>query len=124
MRLIIGGSYQGKFEYAKKIAGNGGIILNGWEEEIDFANVKIWNNFHLWIKKHMNTGIDMQKAVKMIVEKNPDIIIIMDEIGSGVVPINKVDRDFRETAGRIGCFLAQSANEVHRVVCGIGTVIK
>lgn len=46
------------------------------------------------------------------------------EVGSGVVPIDKAQRAQREAAGRLAILLAQRAQEVVRVFCGIPTRIK
>ena len=46
------------------------------------------------------------------------------EVGSGVVPIDKAQRAQREAAGRLAILLAQQAQEVVRVFCGIPTRIK
>ena len=35
-----------------------------------------------------------------------------------------INRAYREKTGRVCCQAARRASEVHRVVCGIGTVIK
>ena len=56
--------------------------------------------------------------------RNPDILVITNELGSGVIPADPFDRQWREASGRAACDLAKYAAEVHRVVCGIGTVIK
>ena len=47
-----------------------------------------------------------------------------NELGYGVVPTDSFDRAYREKTGRVCCRIAKEADEVHRVVCGIGTVIK
>ena len=47
-----------------------------------------------------------------------------NELGYGVVPVDAFDRLWREKTGRICTELAGKAEEVHRVVCGIGMVIK
>ena len=65
-----------------------------------------------------------QGLADSLVKQNPDIIILANELGSGVVPVDAFDRSWRETTGRLCCELAKRADEVHRVVCGIGTVIK
>ena len=51
-------------------------------------------------------------------------MLVTNELGYGVVPIDKFDRAYREKTGRVCCQAARRASEVHRVVCGIGTVIK
>jgi adenosyl cobinamide kinase/adenosyl cobinamide phosphate guanylyltransferase len=67
---------------------------------------------------------DIYTLVDQILAINPEIVIIVDELGCGIVPMNPYDRRYREQTGRICCKLAREAEEVHRVICGIGTVIK
>jgi adenosyl cobinamide kinase/adenosyl cobinamide phosphate guanylyltransferase len=50
--------------------------------------------------------------------------VIATEVGSGVVPVDKEERAAREAAGRLTCLLAQRADTVVRVFCGIPMVIK
>ena len=54
----------------------------------------------------------------------PDCILICDEIGNGIVPMEAEERTYRECTGRILEGLAAQADEVVRVVCGIGQKIK
>ena len=54
----------------------------------------------------------------------PDSIVISDEIGNGIVPLDNFEREYRERTGRILVKLAEQADEVVRVICGIGQKIK
>ena len=63
-------------------------------------------------------------SLPQLIEKNPDILLITNEQGYGVVPTDRFDREYREKTGRICCQIAKEAKEVHRIVCGVGTVIK
>ncbi len=56
--------------------------------------------------------------------RNDNCIIISDEIGNGIVPVEAFEREYRERTGRILIQLAQKAEEVERVICGIGQKIK
>ena len=51
-------------------------------------------------------------------------MIITDEIGSGIVPLDVKEREWREVHGRICCQLAGRADAVFRVIAGIGQKIK
>lgn len=64
------------------------------------------------------------KFVKRLSAQNPDIIIVSNELGCGVVPMDKKDRLWREAVGRICTCIAAEADEVVRVVCGVGVRIK
>lgn len=50
--------------------------------------------------------------------------VIATEVGSGVVPLDPVERAARERAGRLNCLLAARAETVVRVFCGIPKAIK
>ena len=51
-------------------------------------------------------------------------IVIATEIGGGLVPIDKTEREKREAAGRLACLLAERADTVVRVCCGLGQILK
>ena len=57
-------------------------------------------------------------------EKHPDTVIICDEVGNGIVPLDSFEREYRERLGRLLCEIAAKAERVERVVCGIGQRIK
>lgn len=126
MILIVGGAFQGKKEYAEQITGiPKGLMTDGAEcplEEIDTC--RCMYHFHEWVRRRMPDIEDYEQEAKQIYEVNPNIVLIANELGCGVVPVNAFDRSFRETEGRILTCLAEMSREVHRVVCGIGTVIK
>ena len=55
---------------------------------------------------------------------NPEVIIICDEIGCGIVPLEKSDRDYRENVGRIMCRVVERAEHAERLICGIPQRLK
>lgn len=63
-------------------------------------------------------------VLERLLRQRPDLIITMDEVGCGIVPIENSDRVYREAVGYVGCFLADKADSVIRVTSGIGQVIK
>lgn len=52
------------------------------------------------------------------------LIIVTNELGSGIVPEYKSGRIFRDIAGRVNQYIAMRANEVYLTVCGIPVKIK
>ncbi len=50
--------------------------------------------------------------------------VVCTEVGSGVVPLDAGQRAWRERAGRLACLLAERADCVVRMVCGIPQVLK
>lgn len=51
-------------------------------------------------------------------------VVICDEVGWGIVPLDAGERAWREAVGRLCCELALRADVVVRMVCGIPQVIK
>ena len=51
-------------------------------------------------------------------------VITCDEIGCGIVPLEKSDRDYRENVGRIMCRVVERAEHVERLICGIPQRLK
>ena len=64
------------------------------------------------------------EIINDIYEANPDIILICDEVGGGIVPLKKEDRIYRETVGRALCCAVKKSDRVERVMCGIGQCLK
>ena len=129
MKLIIGGSYQGKLNYVlEKEELKLTDVFDGGAHKLEEVYEKsVLNHFHLLIgrlmEKEYNIDIIMEE-IESILTVNPNIIIITNELGCGIVPMDKQDRVYREVTGRICCKLAKRADRVYRVVCGIGTLIK
>lgn len=123
MIFVFGGRYSGKGEYVMREMNVSKIA--GYDAEYDrLKTAQAVRDLHLLIKKIMLDGGDPMAHIQILIADNPDIIIISDEIGYGVVPVDKFDREWREAVGRISCYLAEKAENVIRVVCGIGNKIK
>lgn len=67
---------------------------------------------------------DWKNLAEMVYTANPNRILVTDEIGYGIVPIDPFEREYREETGRICCLLAEKSEEVWRVCCGLGTRLK
>ena len=122
--LIFGGAYQGKRAYAEMIF-PGLTWADG--EEIPFReieNAAAIDRFHLLVKRWMLAGKSAEDLTEKILGMNRKIIILCDEIGCGLVPVDAFEREYREAAGRVCVELAEHARRVDRVVCGIGMRMK
>lgn len=139
MKLIIGGLAQGKLHYVLQKEGNekcmifdGVLPEEGQIQEVlekagGEKKTMIINHFHHVVKRELagkRTPEELEAYVMEFVEKHPEVILICDEIGNGVVPVDAFERTYREQTGRILIRLAQKTDEVVRVLCGIGQRIK
>lgn len=129
MELVIGGYAQGKLAYVlEKYQLSQVYDETNYEAVLERKEGRIvLNHFHLVIKslieKEMSLS-DIQKFVSDMVSNNPDMIIISDEIGNGIVPMDKMERYYREETGRLLIELAKNAKRVVRVTCGLAQVLK
>ena len=150
MEVYFGGAFQGKLEYVLekkgclKVADGAGCSLK------DIKEAQVLNHLHMYIKRltykegaAYNTTVDdtittddtitadttaktmsAAEIINDIYEANPDIILICDEVGGGIVPLKKEDRIYREAVGRALCCAVKKSDRVERVMCGIGQCLK
>lgn len=124
MKLVIGGAYQGQLEYAREkypqVKFLDGAVCT-MEELLTGEGVY---DFQEFIRREMKAERDVTFLGEKLIEANPSLIIVSNEVGYGVVPVDSFMRAYREAVGRISTKLAAASDQVVRVVCGIGTVIK
>ncbi|MBR6206029.1 MAG: bifunctional adenosylcobinamide kinase/adenosylcobinamide-phosphate guanylyltransferase [Oscillospiraceae bacterium] len=125
MKLIIGGAYQGKREYAVKEYGIK-------EEEIftctpdgapDFS-APCLDRFEEFVYYCVTGGLSAREILEREEEKWRDSVILCREIFSGVVPVDVTVRAWREETGRVMTWLAGRAERVTRMFCGIPQQLK
>ena len=138
MKLVIGGYAQGKLEYVLRKYGeenclvwdglplDGSVVLGESDPQKAGCAGKlvVVNGFHQWVKQRIAEEGNPEEEVLLFLEKYPDCIVISDEIGNGIVPIDRLEREWRERTGRILVELARKAKGVERILCGIGQKIK
>lgn len=127
MRLVIGGYAQGKLDYVlRRYQLQGDRVWDGVlpEEKNLQTKTVVINHFHHWVKKRIQEGGCPEEEIRTFLKSCKDCIIICDEIGNGIVPMDGMERQYRERVGRILVQLAGEAQEVWRILCGIGQKIK
>ncbi|MFH1199234.1 MAG: bifunctional adenosylcobinamide kinase/adenosylcobinamide-phosphate guanylyltransferase [Candidatus Omnitrophota bacterium] len=82
------------------------------------SNLMLQNLKQKDIEKYIIKTCNRLKKIKA------NSIIVSNEVGLGIVPENKLARDFRDIAGRINQITAKSADEVFFMVSGIEWRIK
>lgn len=131
MILVIGGAYQGKEAFAfslleRKISKlENEKTADGRTDDYEALLTRpVAVCFHEYIRRLLLDGRDPAEFSAKMLEKNRDMIVVADEVGCGIVPIEPFERQYRETVGRVCQYLAGEAKTVYRVVCGIGIKIK
>ena len=153
MELYIGGFAQGKLEYVQNKKAEEAIsiamvidcaqsdyqktlqsidnkIKNENADVNNIANVNdivIINHLHLWVKDLLREGMEeaaVQSTILSWVATHPNTILICDELGNGIVPLEKMERIWREQTGRLMIELAGQAERVEHILCGLGQRLK
>lgn len=112
MVLIVGGMAQGKLDFAKRQLG-----VTAWSEGA-LGNENCVYGLQDVLRAQPEADVDAWCAA------HPDGVLICDEVGCGVAPLDRADREWRERVGRTCCRLAQRVEAVYRVRCGLGARIK
>lgn len=124
MRIITGGAFQGKRAFAEKLY-PGVEWTDGGRCALDeIRTCRAVYGFHEFVKRWLEQGKSWEELASLMLEENRDLILICDEIGCGLVPVDAFEREYRESTGRVMNALAEQAERVDRVVCGIGRRIK
>lgn len=124
MEMIIGGAFQGKGAYAEKRYPDRKWVSGASASEEEILKAEGVYGFHEYILREMRDGKEVGELAGKLIRENPEVVLVSDEVGYGVVPVDAFDRAYREAVGRVCTELAAFSSRVVRVVCGIGTVIK
>ena len=125
MRLIVGGKGQGKL---RLLLSEGKYV----QEQVtdgadcpleDLGSRPVLNHLHLLVRRWTASGKPLDELKKRVVQSGISVIL-WDEIGSGIVPIDKTGEQWREDTGRLCCDIAAQAEIVDRVFCGLCQRIK
>lgn len=116
MELIIGGACQGKTEYAKEHyhLKDEEIFVCHEDSEPDFDSRAI-SHLERYIRKCAADGTEPVSPDKF----RRDAVILCDEITCGIVPVDALDRRWREMTGRYLSRLTRYGAGVTRVFCGL-----
>ena len=108
MILVVGGEGAGKREFVRSLG------YAQMSQSLDAPVV-----FHA--EKLVRTQEDVPAVLEQLRQKQ---VVILSEVGSGVIPVERERVLAREAAGRLGVLLAKEASCVVRIVCGIPTILK
>ena len=76
------------------------------------------------IYHNRDVGDEVGRLIKVISEQQADLVMVTNEIGSGLVPQTAEARKFRDLAGELNQMVAQAASQVYLSVSGIPVKIK
>lgn len=126
MIFIIGGSYQGKQKFACTEYGlseDDFFVCTEETREIDLSKRAI-AHIERFALGCVRRGEEPKEFWQQHRAELADKVLIADDVSCGVVPIDAHIRAWREATGRANNYLAQEAERVWRVFCGLGMRLK
>jgi adenosylcobinamide kinase/adenosylcobinamide-phosphate guanylyltransferase len=82
----------------------------------------------LWVSNLMHAEQDVGTACdelnRVLAQRQAETILVSNEVGLGIVPMNALARRFRDEAGRVNQRLANIAGRVVFMVAGLPMIVK
>ncbi|MBS4215101.1 MULTISPECIES: bifunctional adenosylcobinamide kinase/adenosylcobinamide-phosphate guanylyltransferase [Neobacillus] len=142
MQLVIGGAFSGKRKVVK--ANNGtfswvsayeGDRVGDWEAKWENGSTLVMEGWEKWIASELQNdenNDEIRRGFKTIFKtllkeeknRNNRIVLIMLEVGKGIVPLHKDERRLRDLAGWIAQDAVSVSDEVDFVWNGLSKRLK
>jgi adenosylcobinamide kinase / adenosylcobinamide-phosphate guanylyltransferase len=108
------------------------VDLTGWIEKHGQAyRVIVVDCLTMWLSNHRGLGShdrqvlqDVRLLLQAIRRLAARVVLVANELGMGLVPVDAASRRFRELAGAVNRLVAQEADESYLVVSGLSVQLK
>jgi adenosylcobinamide kinase/adenosylcobinamide-phosphate guanylyltransferase len=96
--------------------------------QVDPGAVAVVDCMTLWLSNAMSANIDIEGALDDFLtaarRRRAPVIVVTNEVGTGIVPVHESARRFRDLAGLTNQRVAAAADDVWLIVCGLGIQLK
>lgn len=124
MIVIFGGAYCGKLNFVKE-------KFNILEDDIYYfkdeklnLEKRVLSGLHIFVLECLEKGFKPLEILKENERQLKDKIIICDDISSGIVPMEVMNRRWREETGKCMQYLISKSQSTYRVFFGLDTKLK
>ena len=146
MVLVFGGAYQGKLEFAMNefniskdevlnLRELCSLCLDKNDQDLNYgvdgvigqnlSGAKLIYGIDSYIRLLNERGLSTDRWIETLMDTSLDTaVIVMNDLSQGIVPLDPEERSFREANGRAMIKLAEKADAVYRVFCGIPHKLK
>ncbi|MBU9673496.1 bifunctional adenosylcobinamide kinase/adenosylcobinamide-phosphate guanylyltransferase [Planococcus sp. CP5-4] len=126
MRIVFGGAFNGKRKYVKdQLKLDSSVWLEG--ELPAPGESAVIAGLEQWIRKQLEQQRpeqDIIAAIRELAESAGERIWILTDIGRGIVPLDQLEREWRDVTGRSYQYLFGNAEHITRIWYGIPQTIK
>jgi adenosylcobinamide kinase/adenosylcobinamide-phosphate guanylyltransferase len=103
-------------------------LVDALTDNADLARPILVDCLTLWLGNLTGAGRDIDAETAALAARLQDIaapvVLVSNEVGLGIVPDNKLARDFRDRAGRLNQAVADIADRVVFVAAGLPLTLK
>lgn len=124
MHFIFGGRFMGKLDYALSLLPNPTVCDLSKESGVEAFGADILTGVHLLVRQLMLEGGKPLEYFQANMPRLSGSILIGDEVGSGIVPVDAFEREWRDEVGRVYQLLGANASDVTRMWAGIPQRLK
>jgi len=104
------------------------LDLTNTLRETDGGGPRLIDCLTLWLSNLMFAERDWQAEGRALAEAIPrqaaPVVIVTNEVGSGIVPENALARAYRDAAGHLNQMIAEAVDDVYLSVSGIPVKVK
>lgn len=125
MRIFIGGAYNGKRDYVRNMLANedvqwfeGALPTDVGTRYSHSSQTTVIAGIEKWLAETTLSEAAASDAVMSAVAGR-DVVVILTDIGRGIVPIDAEQRQLRDACGRLYQRLIAEADEVTRIWYGL-----
>ena len=122
MHVILGGRCQGKRAYAERLYSHFPAVSD--LEHNNSLSPGLVVNVHLGIRRLLLDGENVSAFFAERLSVLRQCVILCEEIGGGIVPVDAFGRKWRDETGRVYQYLASEADIVDRVFAGLALRLK
>lgn len=132
MHIFIGGSYNGKHDYVKQWLKEQGLLDVEWYKgelpQNPSSKTIVISGLEYVLKPQLSQDEIMladqiTKQLQLLNNKH-QVIVIVTEMGRGIVPIDPQERQLRDTCGRVYQQLFKVSEHVTRIWYGLAETLK
>ena len=81
----------------------------------------------MWINNMLHYGFtcnDIYDHIEKLLALKKDIVFVQNDVGSGIIPENRLAREFIDISGIVSQMIASECDEAYHCIAGIATRIK
>ncbi len=78
----------------------------------------------MWILNILESKKDYKKILENILSIDANIVFVLNDVNSGIIPNNSLSRQYVDLTGIVGQIVASNSDEVYQVIVGLKNRLK